>query len=376
MAHNFHAILPELKKRIQEEFVREIGEDNSELTALPSPYVTPGASKKDALYYWDSYFINLGLIRLKLVDLARHNVENIIYLQRKLGYVPCSNLKNKTWRPVLPLLPWFVRDIYRATGDKDWLRRMLPSAIDEFHFWTTKPHTTPIGLYRFVSPDKIKTADSNGFQSLRFDNVDNYNPVDLNAMLYRNALLIYDLQVEADGKGDQNFLQKSEHIKNMFPIFFDKQSGFYFDNNFSEKRLSTVKTLAGFMPLFVEMLDPEHAGLLQKNIKDFISPGGVTMTDKDYGAADPDLTYPLVSAPYIYFLVKGLIDQDFMEDAADIGENWLNVVQKVYNKTGEMWQWYNVNDKNNLTPKEIDNLPVLGATAGAYIALLDALGLD
>ena len=130
------------------------------------------------------------------------------------------------------------------------------------------------------------------------------------------------------------------------------------------------------MPLFVEMLDPEHAGLLQKNIKDFISPGGVTMTDKDYGAADPDLTYPLVSAPYIYFLVKGLIDQDFMEDAADIGENWLNVVQKVYNKTGEMWQWYNVNDKNNLTPKEIDNLPVLGATAGAYIALLDALGLD
>jgi len=202
MAHNFHALLPELKDRIQKDFVREIVEDTEELSGVPYPYVTPGSSKKDALYYWDSYFINLGLIRLKLVDLARHNVENIIYLQRKLGYVPCSNRKNKTWRPVLPLLPWFVRDIYRATGDKDWLSRMLPAVLDEFHFWTTKPHTTPVGLYRYVKPD------GSDFKSIRFSDVDNINPIDLNAMLYRNALLIYDLQIETDGNGDKHLLLK------------------------------------------------------------------------------------------------------------------------------------------------------------------------
>jgi alpha,alpha-trehalase len=375
MEHNFQAILPELKNRIQKDFVREIVEDTDDLTGVPYPYVTPGSSKKDALYYWDSYFINLGLIRLKLVDLARHNVENLIYLQRKLGYIPCSNLKQKTWRPVLPILPWFVRDIYRATGDKDWLTRMLPAVIEEFQFWTTKPHTSPVGLFRYVQPEKSINGDGDKFQSLRFNAIENFNPVDLNAMLYRNAILIYDLQTEAEGKGDKNLLQKSEHIKKMFNVFLDSESGFYFDNNFAEKGLSKAKTLAGFMPLFVEMLDEKHAELLQKNLKEFIAPGGVRMTDKNYETDDTESLYPLVTAPHVYFLVKGLIDHDFMEDAADIGENWLAMVQRDYKKTGEMWEWYNVSDKSSNTAKQVENLSVLGSTAGAYIALIDALGL-
>ena len=64
-----------------------------------------------------------------------------------------------------------------------------------------------------------------------------------------------------------------------------------------------------------------------------------------------------------------------MEDAADIGENWLAMVQRDYKKTGEMWEWYNVTDKSSNTAKQVENLPVLGSTAGAYIALIDALGL-
>ena len=130
------------------------------------------------------------------------------------------------------------------------------------------------------------------------------------------------------------------------------------------------------MPLFVEMLEGNDAALVQKHIKDFIAPGGVTMTDKDYGKDEIDSTYPLVTAPYIYFLVKGLIDHDFMEDAADIGENWLAVVQSNYKKTGEMWEWYNVTNKSTSSSKKTENLPILGSTAGAYIALLDALGLS
>ncbi len=302
-------------------------------------------------------------------------MENIIYLQRKFGHVPCSNLKDQKWSPHLPLLPWFVRDVYRATGDKDWIGRMLPAVMDEFHFWTTKPHTSPVGLYRYVEPTSTE-GNGGGFRSIRFDKVDDYNPVDLNAMLYRNALLIYDLQIEAEGKGDKSLLQKSEHIKKMFNIFYDKEKEFYFDNNFAEKRLSPIKSLAGFMPLFVEMLDGEQAGILQKNIKDFLAPGGVTMTDKDYGGDDIESSYPLVTAPYIYFLVKGLIDHDYMEDAADIGENWLAMVQKIYKKTGEMWEWYNVKEQSAESPKGVENAPILGWTAGAYVALLDALGLD
>lgn len=379
MAEKFQSLLPILKERFESELVRQVNNDTNQLVGMPYPYVTPGTTKQDALFYWDSYFINLGLIRLKLIDLARYNAENLIFLQRKFGYIPASNLKTQSRVSTLPLLPWIVRDIYRATGDKDWLSRMLPDVIDEFHNWTTKPHTTSVGLYRFANTAKNNTAPdviaSCWVRSIRFDEDEDYNPIDLNALLYRNAILIHDLQIEADGKGDQSLLQKSEHIKKMFSIFWDENSHFYFDNNFVEKKLSRVKTLAGYMPLFVELVDEQQADILQSHLKDFIAPGGITITDKDYSIKGVSWSYPLLCAPFLYFVIKGLSDYDYMEDAADIGTNWLSMVFDIYQKTGDMWEWYNVKEKSITAPSGAVNSPIMGWTAGTYIALLDTLGL-
>ncbi|MBN1478682.1 hypothetical protein EH223_17120 [candidate division KSB1 bacterium] len=379
MAEKFQSLLPMLKERFEKELVREIGSDTNQLIGVPDPYITPGTEKQDALFYWDTYFINLGLIRLKLIDLARYNAENLIFLQRKFGYVPAANLKSYSRLSTLPLLPWIVRDIYRATGDKDWLSRMLPDVINEYHFWTTKPHTTSVGLYRFTNTAKKDTTPdvlgSCWVRSIRFDKDENYNPVDLNALLYRNAILIHDLQIEADGKGDQSLLHKSDHIKKMFTLFWDEDSHFYFDNNFAEKRLNQIKTLAGFMPLFVELVDEQQADALQSHLKDFVAPGGITITDKEYTINGMSWSYPLLCAPFLYFVIKGLSDYEFMEDAADIGTNWLSMVFDIYQQTGNMWEWYNVNDKSITSPKGVPNTPILGWTAGTYIALLDTLGL-
>ena len=380
MAEKFQSLLPALKERFEKEFVREISSDTDQLIGVPDPYITPGKEKRDALYYLDTYFVNLGLIRLKLVDLARSQAENLIFLQRKLGYVPASNLKAQSQATTLPMLPWIVRDIYRATGDKDWLSRTLPSVVEEFHFWTAKPHTTPVGLYRFADAKKTNassgdTTESCWVRSTRFDNSAQYNPVDLNALLYRNAILIHDLEIEADGKGDDALLQKSEHIQKMFPLFWDDSRNFYYDNNYVDKKLSDVKSLAGYLPLFVELVDEEQANILQSNLKNFAAPGGITVTDKKYENNGAAWSYPLLCAPFLYFVIKGLSDYEFMEDAADLGTNWLSMVYDIYEQTGEMWEWYNVQDKSVTSPTGFENSPVLGWTAGTYIALLDTLGL-
>ncbi len=377
MSQKFQSILPELKERTQNELVREITEDTENFIGVPYPFVTPGKQKQDALFYWDTYFINLGLIRLKLIDLARHNAENLIFLQRKLGYIPASNLKAKLETPSLPLLPWIIRDVYRATGDKDWLNRMLPEVIQEFNYWTTKPHTTPVGLYRFTdnAASQANEQEPCWIRSVRFDAIENYNPVDLNAFLYRNALLIHDLQVEVDGHGDNAFVQKSDHIKKMFDVFWDNDTAFYYDNNFTEKQLGTIKSLAGYVPLFVKMVKGSKADNLQQHIKDFMAPGGITITAKE-SAKNSELGYPLCCAPYVYFVIKGLSDYEFMEDAADIGEHWLQMVYDIYKETGDMWEWYNVVDKTTESPKGVKNTPILGWTAGTYIALIDTLGLE
>ena len=379
MAQNYHSLIPEIKQRIKEEMICETLSDTDELVGLPNPYVVPGKDKHGAQYYWDTYFINLGLIRMKMIDYARRNVENLIFLQRKFGFVPASNKKDMLNFSQPPLLPWMVRDIYRATGDKPWLRRMLPDVEKEFRHWISKTHSSPSGLYRYrdgSDESAASQAESGWSGSPRFANGSGVNPVDLNALIYRNAKLIYDLQKEVDGKGDHQMTQKAEQLKRLMDLCWDEDQGFYFDNDFKNKRLSPIKSLAGFVPMFVKMVDEERAKRLHSHLKDFALPGGLSCTDKDYGNPNTPWNYPLCYAPYIYFTIKALLDYDMLEDAADIGTNWLSMVSDIYKKTGEFWEWYNVKEKSVEPLDGVENTPIMGWTAGTYIALVDALGLD
>jgi len=380
MSQNYHSLIPEIKNRIKDELVREITTDTDELIGLPNPYVVPGKKDYDALFYWDAYFINLGLIRMRMIDYARHNVENLIYLLRRFGFVPASNKKDMLDFSNPPLLPWMVRDVYRATGDKIWLRRILPDVEKEYRHWISKAHSSPTGLYCYrngVDPEAgVAHSESGWYGSPRFIDPSGVNPVDLNALLYRNAKLIYDLQREVHGKGDQQLMQKAEQLQRLLNICWDEQQGFYFDNDFKNKKLSSVKSLAGFVPMFVKMVDEDRAKKLHQQLKHFTLPGGLSCTDHDYGQPNTPWNYPLCYAPYVYFTIKALLDYDLLEDAADIGENWLTMVKDIYNETGEFWEWYNVKDKSIEPVNGVQNKPIMGWTAGTYVALVEALGLD
>ena len=66
MNQNFHSIIPEIKERIKSECIAETTTDSAEYIAVPYPYVIPGKGRKSALYYWDTYFINIGLIKINI----------------------------------------------------------------------------------------------------------------------------------------------------------------------------------------------------------------------------------------------------------------------------------------------------------------------
>jgi len=384
MNDNFQALIPAIKLRLQEECLRETPDDTDELTALPNPYIIPGKGKPEAMYYWDSYFINLGLLRLNLGDVARKGVDNLVYQVRKYGYVPASNRREASSYSHPPFLPWMVRDVYRATGDKEWLRRVLPEVVQEFKFWINKPHTTPSGLHRFhpakesksVDPVQAARMESGWLESPRFNDPREFNAIDLNALLQRNARMIYDLQIEADGAGDETLLQKAAHLKKSLDLCWDQDLGFYFDYRHTTGRRSAIRSLAGFMPLFTELVDETRAQALQEHLQEFLAPGGLYCTAADQRQEKSLWSAPIGQAPYLYTTLKGLCDYDLMEDAADIGINWLSMVKAVYEKTGEMWAWYNVENRSEIHPDGVANAPLLGWTAGIYVAIIDELGLE
>lgn len=125
------------------------GISNHGLLYLPHPYVVPGG-RFNEMYGWDSYFINLGLLAAGRVRQARLMVENHLYQVRHYGRVLNANRTYYLTRSQPPFLATMVADVYRHTGDHQWVREALPALEETYRFWTEEPHLTPAtGLSRY-----------------------------------------------------------------------------------------------------------------------------------------------------------------------------------------------------------------------------------
>ena len=103
--------------------VREQTADDGDIIGLPKPYSSPCANGTfDNLYVWDTYFINLGLLRLGMLEQAKNNTDDMLFLVEKLGFVPNANRYSMANRSGLPFLPLMVREIFAETRDREWLK--------------------------------------------------------------------------------------------------------------------------------------------------------------------------------------------------------------------------------------------------------------
>ena len=69
--------------------IREAKEDVGTNIGLPYPFTVP--SPKDCfqeMYYWDTYFTNVGLIAGGLIQQAKYNCLNFKYLVDRFGFIP------------------------------------------------------------------------------------------------------------------------------------------------------------------------------------------------------------------------------------------------------------------------------------------------
>jgi len=167
--------------------VRILTHDSADFIGLPYPYSTPtlaGNQMFREMYYWDSYFINKGLIAYHNYALqetqaaalksnpakypifpqlpsqhpiglfrypksaaegnaiesesllqAINNCNNLIYLVDRFGFVPNANRFWMTNRSQPPLLAAMVNDIFEVTGDTAWLRIALKALEKEHRWW-------------------------------------------------------------------------------------------------------------------------------------------------------------------------------------------------------------------------------------------------
>jgi len=123
------------------------------LLYLPKPYVVPGG-RFNEMYGWDSYFIQMGLLRDGELELARDMADNFLYEIRHYGKIVNANRTYYLTRSHPPFLTQMLLAVYQRTqnrqGDRQWLADSVDAIEKYYLYWTSPPHVTPeTGLSRY-----------------------------------------------------------------------------------------------------------------------------------------------------------------------------------------------------------------------------------
>lgn len=341
--------------------IRHHPEDEKTRIGLPYPYAVPsdGAMFQE-MYYWDSYFMGLGLVGTEheavIIDMA----ENMAYLFNRFGIIPNASryyFLSRSQPPLFTQMIWLAYAVKQQRGDSDtaaFLARMMAVAEAEHKtVWlgTAQPHYRQVyaGLSRYFDInflDLLASCESGWDHSTRCDDRWlEHLPVDLNSILY---LRENDFARAADilGQPEQATYwreQAKQRAEAMHRLHWDDVAGFFFDYDFVNERRNLHASLAGFYPLWAGLATPEQAErMVQAWLPRFEFNGGlVTSLESKPGR---QWAYPNGWAPLQWLVVAGLERYGYHEEALRIAEKWCLNCAQVFAATGAMWEKYNVID--------------------------------
>lgn len=375
---------------------------NGKLIPLPFSYTVPSIGGMfQEMYYWDTYFTNKGLIMSDKAEVAKNNVNNMCYLVKRFGYMPNGNHKDITNRSQPPFLSLMVRDIYDCFKDNDWLLEAYEALLIEYDFWTIKRNTRiELSQYSGNGNDSNFVAYANMYRSrtgLELGEADdkllyrhclavcesgwdishrwgteayNYVQPELNALLYAfEDNMEYFCNILKNGDADKWNIAKLKRQELMRKYLCD--NGIYKDYNMIDETNSNMITAASFFPLFVKCASQSEADATQKILP---------LLEKNYGLATTQFkaeqgkyqwSYPNGWAPLTYVAVKGLMNYGFEADAKRIAQKYVDATERLYNKTGKLWEKYNVETGNLDVVDEYGTPEMLGWSAAVYLLCKD-----
>ncbi len=352
------------------ELERESLSDSETLLSVPNAYFVSSPKHKngsldESMRYWDTFFVGLSLLRSKRSNQAYEQVDNLLYLLKRFGFIPNSARMHATSRSHPPMLTTLLLELYYYGATKEWLAPRIELAKLEYETaWmgSFHPHHRQVfyGLSRNYDTnliDELAEYESGWDFTTRFyGRALDHVPIDLNAMLFKyekdfeRAALILGRPEEA-----RQWSKKSEERRaRVDEYLWNESAGFYFDYNFQLGKRSRVWSLAGYYPLWAGMASTEQAERLVDNIDKFEVAGGLASTRqyphiREHHPAQWD--YPNGWAPLHFIVVRGLASYGYENEAARIAKRWLYANLHSFNRHGVFFDKYNVVDLDQ-APKD------------------------
>ncbi|AFZ36522.1 Alpha,alpha-trehalase [Stanieria cyanosphaera PCC 7437] len=408
------------------------------LLYLPHPYVVPGG-RFNEMYGWDSYFIILGLLQDKEIELAKSMVEQLAYEIEHYGTILNANRTYLLTRSQPPIFTRAILKVYEYTQDRQWLQSMLPTIESYYYYWNVPPHLNPTtGLSHYAALGKgpapevvMSELDEQGrthydrvkeyYRQFKFDDYDvnlyynrdtdeltelfyqgdrsmresgfdisnrfgpfsidiiHYAPVCLNVLLYQmeaDTARINDI-LGYSGAATQWRDRASLRQKRINQFLWDQEAGLYFDYNFRTGKRRQYEYATTFYPLWAGIASAEQAQRVWQNLDKFEEAGGI-LTSTHVSGNQWDA--PFGWAPLNLIAVEGLLRYGYEEEAKRIARKFLTMTVQEFTKYGTLVEKYDVCECSSNVSDEIffgysSNEIGFGWTNGVVLELLKILDL-
>jgi alpha,alpha-trehalase len=370
------------------------------LLYLPHPYVVPGG-RFNEMYGWDSYFIQVGLLRDGEVGKAKDLVDNFVYEIEHYGTILNANRTYYLSRSQPPFLTRMILGVYERTQDREWLRGTWPAVEKYYAFWTTEPHLVPsTGLSRYydfgdgpgaevvsdekdaqgrthydrareyykthqvadydvarfydAKKDELTPLFYKGDRSMRESGFDpssrfgpfsadivHHLPVCLNALLYLMETDAERIAAELRRPDDaRRWAERAARRKEEVDRYlWDEKAGLYLDYNFERRQRRDYPFATTFYPLWAGMASPEQARRVLANVALFEAPGGVLTSPRETGN---QWDAPFGWGPLQIIAVDGLRRYGHQEAADRLARKFVGTVVKEFEEHGKILEKYDV----------------------------------
>ncbi len=370
------------------------------LLYLPRPYVVPGG-RFNEMYGWDSFFIQMGLLRDSEFALAKDMADNALYEIREYGKVLNANRTYYLTRSQPPFLTGMILAVYNHTHDQQWLAAAVPAIETYYRYWTVEPHLIPAtGLSRYfdlgegpapevvasehdahgrtdydlvreyfrshkitdydvtqyynAATDQLTPLFYKGDRSMRESGFDpssrfgpfsvdiiRYNPVCLNSLLYLMEMQTAEVMSLLHRDRDAALWRERalHRAGQVNRLMWDAQDGLYYDFDFVHGTVRRYPFLTTFYPLWAGIASPEQAAWVVANLSRFERAGGLETSQLKSG---DQWDAPFGWAPLEWIAVQGLRRYGYSREADRISEKFLSLVLRNFARYGIIEEKYDV----------------------------------
>lgn len=391
---------------------RRIYKNTGSLIALPHPYVVAGG-RFSAQFYWDSYFVMLGLAADDRWDMVENMVKNFAFMLRKFGHIPNGNRTYFIGRSQPPLFAAMVRLLAEHNGSST-LVKYLPHLLIEHHFWmkghrnVSADHPARLHVVRMPNgtllnryydkkttprpesykedvdtaveagnrtPSKVyldlRAAAESGWDfssrwfkeatSLPTIHTTDIIPVDLNSFLVMLEQTIADAYTTLKQSKLASLYREQAELRQEAIHYYcwNAEEGFFFDYDFVAREHTPHYTMAAVTPLWIGVATSRQADKVAQVLQNkFLKKGGLVCTLETTGQ---QWDAPNGWAPLQWMAIQGLRRYGHSDLAEEVKHRWVMTNVDAYKATGKLVEKYNVVD------------PTMAAGGGEY-ALQDGFG--